>query len=455
MKANSASSSVPETLVDIRAWRRWLCALSALGATLSPAPAIAQATATIDTYRELEIVHPAVVDPFQNDGLSANGGPLSAGGPLSFRTLIEQLAPLPSGAHPDPVNEYLRDLFEPWSTGFSVPDSEILPPRNAERVEQLLFSQFSHIDASGHRVFDLWRAPFELIGIANRLDLRSPDRGNNGELRFVYKLTHPDQPDLEFTIIIEFLVPFSADFSDGQHWEAVDWAREWHALGTLEIGSAEYLAQLQSITDRVTRRAAGHATPRLAHIRSNEKALDAADDTGHWEMREFRPTSSGFITPSVLENSPLQALNNTAPLRDFVLAAPELASQDTSFLSFLMPASLPGNLPFLGARAIMGSSFRWQAPGPSLQDPPLTQNNSVAMDNFGLLTCNGCHNENKTAGDLPFLHISPLAGPGEDGTARLSRFLTQGDPNNGARRPADLARRADDLRLLVQMLPGG
>jgi hypothetical protein len=42
-----------------------------------------------------------------------------------------------------------------------------------------------------------------------------------------------------------------------------------------------------------------------------------------------------------------------------------------------------------------------------------------------------------------------------DGKARLSKFLTAGDPNKGSGRPAELTRRSDDFQTLIQELIGG
>jgi len=73
-------------------------------------------------------------------------------------------------------------------------------------------------------------------------------------------------------------------------------------------------------------------------------------------------------------HSPLQSLNGTTTLRDFVLCRPELAVNDPSFLDFLMPNTFPGSQAFLGARSIMGPAFRWQSLG-SVPD--------ATLDDFG------------------------------------------------------------------------
>jgi subtilase family serine protease len=86
-----------------------------------------------------------------------------------------------------------------------------------------------------------------------------------------------------------------------------------------------------------------------------------------------------------------------------------------------------------------------------------TKDNNVALDNFGLLTCNGCHFNNKASGDIPFYHVSPtpVNGPGADGTGRLSQFMLAPDPARPARRPGELNRRGADMTNLLCNAPTG
>jgi hypothetical protein len=129
------------------------------------------------------------------------------------------------------------------------------------------------------------------------------------------------------------------------------------------------------------------------------------------------------------------------------------ATNDTSFFNLKTPDVFGGKF-FNGGKAdqfATGSSFSSSSWSLSSTE---TQDTSVAVDNFGLLTCNGCHTENKKNTDIAFYQVSPTAPPGPDGTGRLSSFMTQGDPSKGGRRPAELTRRANDLGSLL-CLPNG
>ena len=110
----------------------------------------------VDTCRELLIVHPTVVDPYLNEGLSDN----ALRGRWSFRWFLETLAPYP---FPLVVSNYLNGMFESMEQPYAMPSGEILPPRGS--LQPLVLSQFAAVDTQGNRIFDttpsvasMWRA---------------------------------------------------------------------------------------------------------------------------------------------------------------------------------------------------------------------------------------------------------------------------------------------------------
>jgi hypothetical protein len=376
----------------------------------------------ITPLRSIEIVHPNVVSSARSLNVSD--------GTWSFRALIERMA-ASSGA--TDTDAFLRGIFESWLTDQTV-NGEVLPARPA--VQQVILDQFQ-IAGSSPRRFDLSKAPFQLIAVANRLDLRSTT--NAGEGRFVFGLLLPVGGSGKggfnsMTMIFEYKLPFTTALNTAQAWAA-----KWHELDAIDPATSPdaFNGKLQEITDVITARGAMPAQPNgsaISQIRSNEIALG----NNVWELREFNMNSSGLMAPATTKNSPNHGtINNSTALANFLNQTPALGANDTSFFSVNMPTSFGGS-PFLGGKAQETSNDAWISGSE-------TQTNSVRVDNFGLLTCNGCHLNNKTANDIAFYQVSPLLPPGADGSGRLSQFMTVGDPSKGARRPAELTRRQLDM----------
>jgi hypothetical protein len=423
---------------------------------------------SIQEFQELLIVHPRVVDPYLNGGRSHNGGAHQPGGSWSFRSLIEDAARQANGGQSPSqafLNQFMKSLLQGWLSDQTV-NGQALPARDANRVASLLLDVFSTptpsdapLSAAQDRDYQLWNAPFELIAIANRMDLRAADGSDGGELRFVYKLNPPDAGDQKFTLILEYKVPTDT-------WSAVTFAHEWHVLGSLPLGSEEYLEQLEYITNHVTKWPTNATVfpGRLAAIRTNEIAFAPTCDgcpPGVWEMREFHRDQTGLFVPAQVFNSPPQVLNGTTTLADFLSCYPALSGPINSEADFTVPArfdSCPGaagitppNVDLLGVRAQMGPDFAWKVRGPN---GLITQHDSQAVDNLGFLSCNGCHNENKSSSDRAFYHIDPELLSDDvsqlaDGTGRLSLFLTQGRAVAGSDPVPELLRRKRELAELL------
>ena len=395
--------------------------------------------ANVEPLRSIEIVHPNVVDDARASNVSD--------GAWSFRHAIENMAPSAAAVDTD---AFLRSIFESWLTDQFV-NGETLEARSA--IQGVVLNQFA-IPNTSPRQFDLSKAPFRLLSVANRLDFRSATQG--GEGRLVYGVTSSDpngnfQGFFSFTLILEFALPLKAPFDT-----AVKWAAKWHELDSLDpvTQAAAFNSKLQEITDAFTLRGAYVGRPNgsaINQIRTNEIALATP-----WQLREFNMQPSGLMAAATTKQSPDHDLLNDSPqLRDFINQNPVLnATNDTSFFSLQMPTTFEGLL-FAGAKAnqltipFHTDSARWEL------SPTETQDTSVAIDNFGLLTCNGCHTENKKSTDILFYNVAPTTATANrqtginDGTGKLSDFMLLGDPSKGGRRPAELTRRANDMGTLL------
>ncbi len=390
--------------------------------------------AVVQPLRSSLIVHPSIV----NDPVRSSN---TTDGVWSFRRQIENMAPSALPAATDPL---LRGIFESWLSPQFV-NGELLDARPT--AQQVLLDQFQ-TPGSSPRTFNLANAPFDLIGIANRIDLRSTSSA--GEGRLIYALRVPGGGSNAMSLIIEYALPLKAPLDTPSKWAA-----KLHELDALDPAtqSAAFASKLQEITDVFTVR---NAVPgningsALLRVRSNEVALvGPAGGAGHWQLREFRLDGTGNLAPAISESSPNHdAFNRSQPMRDFINQTPALAANDLSFLSVKLPDVFE-NILFGGGKSQMTSTaFDRNADRWSLSFTE-DQRTSVAIDNFGMLTCNGCHNENKLLSDIPFYQVSPINAPGADGTGRLSKFMTEGDPTQPLRRPAELTRRANDLGVLL------
>ncbi|MFL6621926.1 MAG: choice-of-anchor X domain-containing protein [Sulfurifustis sp.] len=387
--------------------------------------------ATIDPARELMIRHPSVVeDPTRTfDPCTGAGTPM---GPWTFGYLMTQMANQ-SATGLDPA-VFTRRWLQRWE--FDQVVNDFLVPRRLD-IQNDIINPWPKL-ADGR--LDLARAPFRLLAIVNRVDLRENllyGGGSAGELRFVFgalNLSQCNSP-LQFTVIFEYGVKQPSCSA------LVAYAQQWHNLGSLVIGSAAYNAALQAITDPVVVAGADPSKPNgsaLNQLRTNEIAI--APPGGQWELREFKidPLVSGHLSEVTVKQTPSTSLNNQAVIRDFI------NDNEAAILAgtYVVPLDYPGMTPFLGGSSITPFGVFWNGPA--------VINNLEARHLFSLGTCNGCHaGETNTA----FTHVKPRpAGV----PSALSDFLTglnQPTPNP-VPPPAshvfgDLDRRAQDLDALV------
>lgn len=367
----------------------------------------------VDPARELLITDLSVVeDPVRTTWpVGAPVGPQAA---WTFGRLIETMA-----GGQDPA-QFCLDWLLTWKSAQAVNGYSAAARPG---IQGLVIDPW--LAASGGGNLDMRHAPFRLLAIVNRLDLRSS--GPNGEIRagegrFVFGLVDPQGTPMPFTVIFEYGVP-------AKHAAAVKkWARAWHKLGKKPFGAA-FDAALQKLTDRFTAPVC-QGRPNascLSQVRTNEVSL--AQQSG-WELREFRLSPvSGVLAPAPLARTPDGSYNGGPALAAFINASSQLAKLSQHTVS---PAMLAAAAP-----ASLGAF--WGAPGILDND---------ARHGFALATCNGCHTAETGA---KFLHVKNRAA----GTASaLSGFLTGvtvPDPVSGAPRSFDdVERRVADMQAVLE-----
>jgi hypothetical protein len=240
---------------------------------------------------------------------------------------------------------------------------------------------------------DLGRAPFDLIAVANRVDLATLGSGRAGEIRFVYGLVTAGTRR-PLTVNVEIQLPPTRTPSE--------WASSWHALGSLT--GDDLRSGVESLVGDVLAQA-----PR-GQVRTQD-ARGAAPTLLEFDMNGGAP-----LAPSPLFNQPARDVT-PANLASFVLAHQDQVLADAE--------ELPAPLLATSAEAIPGH--------PAL--PGVSPDLAAAFANT---TCTGCHTSEPTV-DGAF-HISPL----RRGQDALSGFLVGA---KGA--PGELSRRAEVLRGLL------
>jgi hypothetical protein len=293
--------------------------------------------------------------------------------------------------------------------------------------------------ASGGLQLDMKKAPFRLLAIVARLDLRqnSGYSGGNsaGEGRFVFNVLDEFGNTTEFLVILEYGLD-AADCAT-----VLQWANAWHALGGFPFG-AGYNAELQEVTDAFTAIGASPGKPNgsaINQVRSNE--IELVQFLLPWELREFRLNGMSLASPSPLEQvtvaqTPARSRDQTAQLADYVNT--NAASILTN--THLVPLSWLG-APFRGGASPHSLELGWDGPVActSILD-------DEARHVFSLNTCSGCHGEET---DTTFKHVEPRA-PGV--ASALSTFLTGGaatDRCGLTHKFGDIERRRVDLCQLL------
>jgi hypothetical protein len=172
-----------------------------------------------------------------------NDARASQGGKWSFGYLMRAMAnTAATGIVPE---EFVRRWLSHWEQDQSINGFTV---RKREDIQNVIQSWPKLSDGR----LDLDRAPFRLLAIVNRLDLRNNfvlgvpriGGGGAGEARFVYCWLNDAGAPQNFTVNFEFSIKRNT-FEEVQ-----EWAKRWYDLKDLTIGSAEYLQALEAITEQ-------------------------------------------------------------------------------------------------------------------------------------------------------------------------------------------------------------
>jgi hypothetical protein len=309
-------------------------------------------------------------------------------GPWSFGGIMQAMAGDTN------AQDFVKNLVESWLTD-QVVDGATVKAR--PKIKETLLDPWKARSTNG--TYDLAQAPFDLLAIVYRPDLRKDGSigSGGGEGRFVYGLRNVEGRMLPFTLIAEFTLPKRGGRS------AENWASDWHSLGKLALGSSEYKEKLEEITNRFASTEA-RADRTLNQLRTNEIALDLG--TGRapvWELREFHIASDGHLHTARPALTPLASMNGTSTLTTFVQQNQKKIEEGTH----KVPVKFNGTPFSAGSAEAPSNSFLWNVPGVSTD----------LQQKFSLQTCNGCHAGNTATN---FLHVAPSR---TGGAATLSDFV--------------------------------
>lgn len=317
-------------------------------------------------------------------------------GVWSFGKLMEDMAPTPAAA---PL--FVRHWIESWRSDQMVSNGRVVPQRAA--LADMILAEWPTLP-SGE--LDLSRAPFRLLAVVNRPDLRNTAAGKAGEGRFVFGFIQNGQP-AQFAVILEYRLPGSSAN------DVVAWAKHWHELRSLPFPSAQYNDKLEEITRAFAGRNAEPGAPNgnaISQVRTNELTVQFP-----WELREWVLDSTGFLQPDTVKGTPPTELSSVE--RQALV----------SFLNANEAAVLAGTHvlpPELVAASSRNNLSDWTG---------LTGVNDESVRHaFAISTCNGCHGSEAQSGFLQIQNRSL----GQK--AALSQFLVGSTFNDLGRRKVDL-----------------
>jgi hypothetical protein len=402
----------------------------------------------VDPARSLVITSVKVVeDPTRTFNPCTNAGtPL---GPWTFGYLMTQMANQPrTGIAP---STFVRKWLDKWMADQTTANGWTAAKR--QQIKALIIDPWEAASGGPGMPLDLKKAPFRLLAIVNRVDLRNNSAyggGSAGEGRFVFGVLdmrrtggrdpYTGQPQAgcsptQFTVIFEYGI-------DRTGCAIRDWGKQWYNLRNFVLGSAAYNAALQAITDQFTKANAAPRKPNgsaLNQLRTNEIAIanPFPDDT--WQMREFRlpPPADGHLQELNVKLTPDTTRQNTDLTANYVNAnTPSILLQQHNVPEFWLGQK------FLGNHSNVPFGTFWN------NGPSVVIVNRQARHLFSLNTCNACHaGETNTV----FTHIKPAPFGTPAGLSGFMTGINVADPADTAptRTFNEFQRRALDLDTLV------
>ncbi len=388
----------------------------------------------VDIRRSLMITDPSVIGDPTRTRTACTGAGSSSMGKWSFGYLMQEMANQSlTGISPsDFTLKWLGTWLNPQNiNGWTVAQ------RNA--IQTQVIDPWIAASGGPGKPLDLSKAPFRLLAIVNRIDLRQNltyGGGSAGEGRFVFGVLSGSCTPLRFTVIFEYGIKKRGCK------DVKNWGQQWKDLDLLALGSPAYNAALEAITEQFVKANSDPAKPNgsaLNQLRTNEIAL-----AGPWELREFQvaPTGdpmAGLLKEVTVKQTPDITLNRTATLVKYV-------NGDTPNIlagKHVVPLDFPPGTHFLGGSALTDPGMFWNNPA----SPTITDRQARHL--FSLSTCNACH-AGETRTNFTHVEVAAFGAP-----VGLSGFLTGIDVPDPAdagvpiRHFDDLARRAADLDALL------
>lgn len=343
-------------------------------------------------------------------------------GAWTFGKLMASIAGF-SSIDEDPValSNFVEEWFKQFAQPTVVENGIVVAPR--PNLHQTIIDRWHQVSPGNH--LDMRLAPFRLLAIVNRVDLRSEGSYSDslaGEGRFIFGMLNinPSIPDpsqwfaLRGTLILEYELP--ATKCD----DAIKWGHMWRDLSDIPFGPS-YNKALQAVTDQFAGFGAGGSgkpnMSALAQARTNEVI------GGPWELREFQLLGFGSgvpLTQTTVAQTVDDSFNNqpAGSLLEQYITADQLAiinDQHEIPLFF-------GGQPFRAGSSFVHNPLDiWNVPSFDC---------SETRHKFAINNCNGCHAAEAGLFDcsgtgLNFTHVD-IREMGH--RSKLSRFLT-GDPN--------------------------
>lgn len=413
----------------------------------------------VDASKELMITDLSVVesaaqttfDPKRPSGYSLKGA-------WSFGRLIHNMLPVDSRDSASAASAYVFNWLQHWEEG-QAPNEFVTVSHTRSNVRSRVIDPWKTAsgcavtDADSACTLDMSKAPFRLVAVVYRPDLRrlptATDAGIGGEGRFVFNLLIDGKP-VKQTVIFEYSLPIGSSFG------VLTWAYRFHLLGSIPFGQG-YNNVLALITngfagpDADPRRTNGNA---LNQLRTNELALKrvagckadgsmitdpastsfglcAPPDTAPkvWELREFRINAAGSLVQTPVAQEPSRDFDVAVRLervgttvintlgtgtRSKELADWMMANQAAIIAgTHKIPNHMLANSAYVGSGAP-----QWGLPAgaTSTTVAKFTATDGTVVpeavrQGFAINTCGGCHNKEVSlvtgsAQTKTFLHIT-------------------------------------------------
>jgi hypothetical protein len=418
---------------------------------------------SVNAKKSLVITHIKVVEnPQRTFNPCTNAGtPMGA---WTFGRLMTDMANQPlTGIQP---SNFVRQWLNKWMADQTTANGWTAAKR--QQIHNLVIAPWEAASGGSTQPLNLSIAPFRLLAIVNRVDLRkgniSYGGGTAGEGRFVFGVIDmrktgsidpytgkpkPACAETQFTVIIEYGIPRQGCLA------VKDWGQQWYDLKDYGLGSWLYNIKLQAITDQFTKANAAPGKPNgsaLNQLRTNEIAIRNVAPDNFWQLREFRlPKGNGLLFEANAKQTPHESLRNTDLTANYINNNAASINNDT----YVVPDFLPGMIPFLtNASDVPGLPLATPTATPTptpvfwSDGPTVTIGNRHVRHFFSLNTCSACHHgETFTS----FTHIKPAPFGTPAGLSGFMTGINVVDPADGTptRNFNEFKRRRIDLDALV------